>query len=271
MAALALRSERPPGEAHVSAASRAAEVERLRAALPAPIQGRVRRARELVRRPGEGPPGEERLATSLAAFDRVLAGGLPRGALVELVGGRSSGRFALVLAALAAATRGGEAAALVDLGSHLDPRAAEEAGCDLERLLWVRPLYLRETLAGAEMLLTGGFPLVVVDLGSPPIPGGRGEDASWLRLARAAEAHRAALVVATPYRVAATAAAMVVRTQARRPAWRGTGREPRLLAGMDSRLVLEKCRAARLAHSALLDPSPAARFELECRPGRMSA
>ncbi len=110
-----------------------------------------------------------------------------RGALVELVGPTSSGRFSLVLGALAAATGRAEPAALVDLGDGLDPRAAEAAGIELARLLWVRPRHLREALIATETILGAGLPLVVLDLGLPPIPGGRGNEAFWLRLARTAQ------------------------------------------------------------------------------------
>ena len=212
----------------------------LRAALSSPLAGRVGSARELARTVSE----EERepLPTAFPALDRLLAGGLPRGQLVEMVGGRSSGRFSAVLAALAAATGVGEAAGLVDLGDHLDPRAAEAAGVDLERLLWIRPRNLKQALAGAEMLLGSGFPLVVVELGFPPLAGGRGAEAAWLRLARAARAQGAALLVASPYRVSGTAAAAVLKASKVRAAWEEGGVSPNLLMGLSSQLALEKRR-----------------------------
>src|SRR5258706_1663090 len=77
-------------------------------------------------------------AIGMAAVDEVLGGGLPRGRMTEIVGRRSSGRTALGMAALAAATRRGEAAALIDVDGMLDARSAEAAGIDLGRLLWVR-------------------------------------------------------------------------------------------------------------------------------------
>ena len=159
------------------------------------------------------------------------------------MGGRSSGRFSLALATLAAATAGGEAAALVDLGGHLDPQAAQAAGATLERLLWIRPERLRDALAAAETVLGAGFPLVVLDLGYPPVPGGRGPDSSWLRLRRAAESQRAALLVSAPYRVSGAAAAAVVHARGRRAAWRGRGGAPRLLAATEAELRLERSRA----------------------------
>src|SRR5262249_29114777 len=200
---------------------------------------------------------------ALPALDRLLAGGLPRGQLVELVGGRSSGRFSAVLAVLAAATGVGEAAGLVDLGDHLDPAAAEGIGIDLARLLWLRPRNLKQALAGAEMLLGSGFPLVVVDLGFPPVAGGRGVEAAWLRLARAARAQGAALLVASPYRVSGTAANVVLKAGKVRAAWQGSGAAPRLLDGLSSALALEKRRGAL--------PGESQPFELTASPLRQPA
>ena len=210
-------------------------------ALPAPCARQLRTARQLAedrRRTRE----ERQLPTACPGLDRLLAGGLRRGMMVELIGRRSSGRFSLVLAALAAATGRGEAAALVDLGDGFDPRAAAAAGVDLERLLWVRPRHVKEVLASAEAILQCGMPLVVVDLGMPPVPGGRGGEASWLRLARSAQAHRAALLISSPYRVSGTAAQAVLEARSPRARWRGRGPAPRLLRGVSARLELVKSR-----------------------------
>ncbi len=192
--------------------------------------------------PGSMPP------QSFPTLDELLAGGLPRGKLVEMIGVRSSGRFSAVLAALAAATAAGEAAALVDLGDGLDPQAAAALGVDLGRLLWLRPATLKQALAGAEILLGSGFPMVALDLGNPPIRGGRGAEAAWLRLARAAQAHGAALLVASPYRVSGTAAAAVLRTARGRARWLGA---PWLLDGLSCQVTLEKCRGQQLPAGAL--------------------
>lgn len=218
-----------------------AALRRLRAVLPEELRGRIRSARELDRELRDAA-GEGAFATRVPVLDRLLDGGLPRGQLVELVGSRTSGRFSTLLAALAAATGVGEAAALVDLGDNLDPESAAALGVDLSRLLWARPARLKEALAAAEMLLTGGFPLVALDLGMPPVRGGRGVEAAWLRLARAARAHDAALLVGSPYRVTGTAAAAVLQAGRGHAAWQGEGGSPRLLAGLTARVELEKCR-----------------------------
>jgi hypothetical protein len=207
--------------------------------LPEPLRGLLRTAREIDRRSSAAqdlPP----FATTVEVLDHLLEGGLPRGQLVELIGRGSSGRFSIVLSTLAAATGAAEAAALVDLGDGLDPQAAAAAGASLERLLWVRPSRMKEALISTEMLLNTGFPLVVLDLGHPPVPGGRGGEAFWLRLARAAAARDAALLVSSPYRVSGTAAAAVVKARGNRSRWRGRGASGRLLMGYRSSLSLEK-------------------------------
>jgi hypothetical protein len=214
----------------------------------AELNGQVTTVRELGRRREEARRGA--FATGLPAFDRLLDGGLPRGVLVEVVGCSSGGRFSIALAALAAATAAGEAAALVDRGDHLDPEAAARLGVDLERLLWLRPHDIRETLAAAETVLAAGFPLVVVELGLPPLAGGRGAEAGWLRLARAAQTHGAALLVASPYRVSGTAAHTVVAT---RPAAGLYAPGPPLLAGLAARLELDKARGRRSGDEETLE------------------
>ncbi len=216
----------------------------LKATLPAAFARHVRTARELADERRRAPE-EVRIATASDGFDRLLEGGLERGAMVELIGRRSSGRFSLVLTALAAATSAGEAAALVDLGDALDPQDAAAAGVELERMLWVRPRRIKDVLASAEVILASGMPLVVLDLGMPPVPGGRGIEAAWLRLARAARAQQTALLISSPYRVSGTAARAVLEVRRPRAAWAGRGGAPRLLSGVAAELELIKCRQTR--------------------------
>jgi hypothetical protein len=254
-------------------APQASALERLRGKLSQPLDPRdplsslaplidsLRSAREVggaVRFPEPGAAAfRTAFLETFPTLDELLAGGLPRGKLVEMIGARSSGRFSAVLAALAAATAAGEAAALVDLGDGLDPQAAATLGVDLDRLLWLRPANLKQALAGAEILLGGGFPLVILDLGNPPVRGGRGVEAGWLRLARAAQAHGAALLVASPYRVSGTAAAAVLRAARGRPRWHGClgslgmSGGPWLLDGLSCQVTLAKCRGRQLPAGAL--------------------
>lgn len=214
---------------------------RLRSALPEAFRARIRSARELDRDLRESED-ENAFRTAVPALDRLLEGGVPRGQLVELVGSRTSGRFSILLGAVAAATSVGESAALVDLGDGLDPGAAVALGADLRRLLWVRPGGLKKALAATEMLIASGFSLVVLDLGVPPVRGGRGVEAAWLRLARAAKAHGAVLLVGSPYRTSGTAANVVLKAVRGRATWRGGAGSPWLLDGVASRIELEKHR-----------------------------
>ena len=224
------------------------------------LQAGLRTGRQLVDERKRTP--EEEVFATATPLDGLLGGGLRRGTMTELVGWGSSGRFSLVLATLAAVTARGEAAALVDLGDALDPRLAEAAGVELPRLLWVRPRKLKEALAAAESILEAGLPVVVLDLGVPPVPGGRGVEAFWLRIARSAQAHRSALLVSSPYRASGTAAHAVVEAKDRRGQWQGRGVEPRLLAGVRSRLDLIKgpgWQEGRIEEMELHVPSPVAR------------
>jgi hypothetical protein len=240
----------------------------LPAALPASVASRLLRAADLPRRGASLRPGD-RLPTGVAPFDALLGGGLPRGALVEL-SGRAGGRFALVLAALAAATSRGETAALLDLGDHLDPACAEEAGCDLSRLLWVRPLRFREALLAAETIAAAGFRLVVLDAGLA-LPSSRLRDAGpWLRLARAAAPRGVAFLLSTPVPLAGLAAEALVGVSVR--ALFHQAGTARFLAGAAASLSLLKVRGGRPAEAPLLALSPlAAPLAMRLLPGLLPA
>src|SRR5215475_10159143 len=82
-------------------------------------------------------PAPEMVTSGIPALD-ALTGGLPRGCLTEVCGPASSGRTSVMLATLAAFTRGGEYCAVIDASDSLDPHSLAAAGTDLDRLLWVR-------------------------------------------------------------------------------------------------------------------------------------
>ena len=221
-----------------------ARIAALREALPPETAVRVMSAGEM-RLDRPSPP----LSTGIETVDALLHGGLPRGKLVEIVGRRSTGRFAVALSALASATSRGHDSALVDLGDALDPENAAAAGMDLRRLFWVRPRRVRDAVYAAEIALGAGFPLVVVDLGIPPL-GARVPDAAWVRLARSARAHRAAFLLASPYPVSGSAAEGVLRLERRAAVWTGRGCAPRLLTTIAGTCVVEKKRGERPGRSA---------------------
>src|SRR5215469_16594781 len=76
--------------------------------------------------------------TGIEALDEVLKGGLPVGAITELVGPECSGRTSIALSFLAQTTQAGKVCAWIDVSNSLDPVSASAAGVDLSRLLWVR-------------------------------------------------------------------------------------------------------------------------------------
>lgn len=177
--------------------------------------------------------------TGLAPLDRLLGGGLPEGCIVELgaLGGAASALAARVAARF---TREGRLVAWLDRGDAFDPRAAAEAGVELPRLLWCRPVEDREALRAADALLaSGAFPLVVFDLRDPRQPKRRVGFAqgAWLRLARDAEAARASLLVLGEG--AGSFAAATLAPVRRRSRFLGTG-PGRTYEGMEVAWRLER-------------------------------
>ncbi len=150
----------------------------------------------------------------MSALDEVLGGGWPRAALSEISGRRTTGRTAVVLAALARAARAGEAVALVDMGGALDPRAAAAAGLALPRLLWVR-CAVGEALKAVDLVVSaGGFDVVALDLGDerPRVP-----TSAWIRLKHGAERQGTSVLVATPARAVGAFAAAAIELSAPTP------------------------------------------------------
>jgi recombination protein RecA len=77
-------------------------------------------------------------ATGIEALDDLLQGGLPVGAISEMVGPECSGRTSVALSFLAQMTQAGKVCCWVDVANTFDPASAAAAGVDLKRLLWVR-------------------------------------------------------------------------------------------------------------------------------------
>ena len=81
----------------------------------------------------------EVVPTGVGTVDEVLeGGGLPVGALTEMVGAECSGRTSLALSFVAQVMRAEKVCAWVDVSNALSPESAAGSGVDLARLLWVR-------------------------------------------------------------------------------------------------------------------------------------
>jgi hypothetical protein len=182
-----------------------------------------------------------RIPTGLDALDALLGGGLPRGALTEIVGRPSSGRTTLAYVLLRAVTVRRALTACVDLPNAFDPAHAEEAGIDLARVLWIRPRTPRDALRAAEHVLEGeGFGLVLVDLDDGRAP--RNVPASmWIRLARAAARTRTAMVVLGREDVVGTFAALRLELERSDAVFEGRGPCP-LFTGITSAVHLRKSK-----------------------------
>jgi hypothetical protein len=187
------------------------------------------------------------IATDMAALDACLRGGLPRGQLSEIVGCTSSGRTTLVLQTIAASTRRGEIAALVDTFDRLDVASAAAAGIDLERLLWVRgpsisigsasggpDAAMNRALKAVNLVLqAGGFGCVVLDLAdAPPVALRRIPFTTWLRVQRVIEGSDTACVLIAPHPLARSAGGLTL-SLAGRVRWTGEADRSCHLTGAD--------------------------------------
>lgn len=159
-----------------------------------------------IRFPQAPMPVGTRLITGFASFDQSIGGGLPKGAITELISPRGSmGSASLVRACIHGAYRDQYFMALIDGRDSFDPCAL--ANSILRQLLWVRCTKALEAVKAADLLLRdGNFPLVILDLilNSPEelrkIP-----QTTWYRLQRLVESVPTACLVLTRYEMVSSA------------------------------------------------------------------
>lgn len=184
---------------------------------------------------------DDRAKTGGASIDAPLGGGLRRGHLSEIVGGRSSGRTSAMCRALGEAVARGELVALIDTCDRFDVSAAGSAGIDLSRLLWVRDTgdATRAIKAMNLVLQAGGFGLVVLDLADVPAATVRALPfTTWFRLARVIEGSQTvALVIASEHVARSAGGATIAMEGTKQPGiWGGVRSDrARLLTGLDVR------------------------------------
>ena len=159
-----------------------------------------------IRFPQAPMPVGTRLVTGLVFFDQPVGGGLPKGAITELISPRrSAGSASLVHAFIRGAYRDKYFVALIDGRDSFDPCAL--ANSILHQLLWVRCIKALEAVKAADLLLRdGNFPLVIVDLilnsaeELRKIP-----QTTWYRLQRLVESVSTACLVLTRYEMVSSA------------------------------------------------------------------
>lgn len=178
----------------------------------------------------QAPTSQQRapLSTRLSVIDAALQGGLPRGKVLEIVGG--AGKMAFALLALAAATQRGELCAFVDADDALDVQTARRVGVVLERLLWVRTSEavpepgqrsspLRDGMKAVDLLLgAGGFGLVIL-YGTRFSRGSAVATTAWPRLVQRCEKAGTTLLIGTEQAVAGSFAAVTLECQAGEAVW----------------------------------------------------
>lgn len=114
---------------------------------------------------GDAPESIPVTSTGIPALDAALGcGGWPNGRVVEVFGGKTTGKTTVALAAVVAEQRLGHTCALLDGCHDFDSAYATRVGVDLKALLLSQPDSLEQALEVAETLCrSGAVGLVVVD------------------------------------------------------------------------------------------------------------
>jgi hypothetical protein len=147
-----------------------------------------------------------RLFTGLPFLDERSGGGLPRGAITELISPQTSaGSASLIHALIHCAYRDNYFLALIDGRDSFDPSGMENAW--LQHLLWVRCSKTSEAIKAADLLLRdGNFPLVIVDLiMNAPEELRKIPQTNWYRLQRLVEMVPTASLLLTRYEMVSSA------------------------------------------------------------------
>lgn len=147
-----------------------------------------------------------RLITGLPFLDEPIGGGLPRGAITELISPRiSAGSASLIHALIHCACRDNYFLALIDGHDSFDASTLNNAW--LQHLLWVRCSKASEAIKAADLLSRdGNFPLVIVDLVLSALEELRKiPQTNWYRLQRLVEMLPTACLVLTRYEMVASA------------------------------------------------------------------
>jgi recA bacterial DNA recombination protein len=170
--------------------------------------GKIINLRKLLaeRFPHASAAAATRLVTGLSFLDKCIGGGLPQGAITELISPRTSaGSASLIYALLHAAHRDNYFLALIDGRDSFDPCGLKNAS--MRHLLWVRCSKAAEVIKAADLLLRDrNFPLVILDLVlNSPEELRKILQTNWYRLQRLVELAPTACLVLTRYEMVSSA------------------------------------------------------------------
>jgi hypothetical protein len=144
--------------------------------------------------------------TGLPFLDEGIGGGVPCGAITELISPQTSaGSASLIRALIHRAYRDNYFLALIDGRDSFDPSGVENLR--LQHLLWVRCSKAAEAIKAADLLLRdGNFPLVIVDLVlNAPEELRKIPQTNWYRLQRLVQVVPTACLVLTRYEMVSSA------------------------------------------------------------------
>jgi hypothetical protein len=139
------------------------------------------------------------LETGLSPLDLPLAGGLPKGGMVELVcPAQRAGASTMMASLLRHRASRNQWSALIDGGDQFDAQGAGATA--LSRLLWVRCHNAKEAFRAADLLLRdANLPLILFDIrGCPEKELRKVPSTTWYRFQRILEPTAVALLVLTP-------------------------------------------------------------------------
>jgi recombination protein RecA len=109
--------------------------------------------------------------TGFRALDEAIAGGLPRGRIVEFFGASSTGKTTLGLQIVAEAQHRGLSAAWLDADHSFDPALASKLSVDLDKLPVVQPESAEEAMEMTRQLAaSGAIDLLVLDSAAALVP-----------------------------------------------------------------------------------------------------
>ncbi len=105
------------------------------------------------------------VSTGSIAIDLSLGvGGMPRGRIIEIYGGESSGKTTLALHVVAEAQKKGGVCAFVDAEHAMDPDYAQKIGVDIDKLLISQPDSGEQALQIVETLVRSkAVDVIVID------------------------------------------------------------------------------------------------------------
>lgn len=240
----------------------------------------------------EDTAADARAPLGVAALDRRLLGGIPRGRLSEVVGPASSGRTSLAWAWLGAATARGEWVALIDTFDRFDPASGASCGIDLSRLLWVRGQAISKTAGALDpewrpgqraangpgtlveraidralkalnlVLQSGVCTAIVFDVADAPVAGlARVPASTWLRVQRLLDGTEATCLLIGPSPIARSAGGVTLALAAQgdgAAVWTGTHDRSCRLMGLAAEARIASPRrtvTGEVAISSRLDPA----------------